>query len=117
MSASTAQLSGDRVWQIDGPIGDGAGPGLDGRTAIGETRWSQRATVAGEVRSMRIAPLHDSPTMELVLVDASGALSVVFLGRRSIAGVGVGTHLEVEGMVSVHKARLAMLNPTYRILR
>ena len=66
---------------------------------------------------MRIAPLHDSPTIELVLADPSGTLSVVFLGRRSIAGIAVGTHLEVEGMVGVHKARLAVLNPTYRILR
>ena len=66
---------------------------------------------------MRIAPLHDSPTIELVLGDSTGTISVVFLGRRSIAGIFVGTHLEVEGMVGVHKARLAVLNPTYRILR
>ena len=65
---------------------------------------------------MRIAPQHDSPTLEVVLVDQTGAISVVFLGRRAIAGLDVGTRMSVEGMVGVHKARLAILNPSYRLL-
>jgi hypothetical protein len=65
---------------------------------------------------MRVAPQHDAPTLELILVDDSGGLSVVFLGRRGIAGVDVGTRLLVEGTVGIHKGRLALLNPSYRIL-
>ena len=68
------------------------------------------------MRSVRVAPLHDAPTLELLLVDGSGAISVVFLGRRAIAGVGVGTRMVVEGTVGVHRARLAILNPSYRLL-
>jgi hypothetical protein len=41
---------------------------------------------------------------------------VLFLGRRSIAGIGVGTKMAVEGMVGIHKARLAILNPSYQLL-
>jgi hypothetical protein len=63
-----------------------------------------------------VAPLHDSPTLELVLVDATGAISLVFLGRREIAGIGVGTVMTAEGVVGIHQARLAILNPTYRLL-
>jgi hypothetical protein len=55
-------------------------------------------------------------TLELVLVDDTGALSVVFLGRRSLAGVDVGSRMVVTGTVGVHKARLALLNPTYRLV-
>jgi amino acid transporter len=89
---------------------------LPNRTRILDAHWRQHVTVAGRVRSLRVAPQHDAPTLELILVDESGAISVVFLGRRSISGVEVGTKMTVEGTVGVHKARLAVLNPTYRLL-
>ena len=81
-----------------------------------EARWRDQVRVAGEVRSVRIVSQHDSPTLELVLVDGTGALSIVFLGRRQIAGVEVGTRLEASGTVGVFRNRLAMLNPTYKLL-
>jgi amino acid transporter len=89
---------------------------VPGASPIGDIRWRQRVLIAGRVRSIRVAPLHDAPTLELVLVDETGGTSVVFLGRRGIAGVDVGTRMVVEGTVGVHKARLAMLNPSYRLL-
>jgi len=64
---------------------------------------------------VRVAPLHDTPTLEVVIVDATGAISLVFLGRREVAGIGVGTVMTADGMVGVHQARLAILNPTYRL--
>jgi len=41
---------------------------------------------------------------------------VVFFGRRSIAGIGPGVILTVEGAVGEHQGRLAMLNPAYEIV-
>jgi len=73
-------------------------------------------TIAGRVRSIRVAPLHDAPTLELIIADGTGAISVVFLGRRGLAGVTVGTRLQVEGRVGIHKARLAIMNPPYQLL-
>jgi len=108
---------------IQGPAPDGTGDVTFDRqasagdgTPIIDARWRERVTVAGRVRSVRVAPLHDSPTLELVLIDDTGAISVVFLGRRALAGVEVGTEMRVEGMVGVHKTRLAILNPTYQLL-
>ncbi len=89
---------------------------VDGVTPIIDAGWRDRVVVAGEVRSVRVAPLHDAPTLELVLVDGTGAMSVLFLGRRSIAGVGVGSKMVVEGTVGIHRARLALRNPVYRLL-
>jgi hypothetical protein len=94
-----------------------APPRPDGATPIAEARWRRHVTVVGEVRSMRVAPLHDAPTLEVVLVDGTGAVSAVFLGRRSIPGIQVGTKMAVEGTVGIHKARLASHNPAYRLLR
>ena len=94
----------------------GMGVTVDGRTAIIDAHWRERVTIVGRVRSLRVAPQHDAPTLELVLTDDTGAISVVFLGRRSLAGVEVGSRMVVEGTVGVHRARLALLNPSYRLV-
>ena len=82
-------------------------------TPIGEVRHRERVRVRGRVRSVRVRPWGDNPTLELVLVDDTGGLTVVFLARRRLAGVRPGTFMEVEGVVGVHQRRLAMLNPVY----
>ena len=43
-------------------------------------------------------------------------ITVVFLGRRSVAGIAVGTRLVVDGVVGDHHGRQAILNPRYEIL-
>jgi hypothetical protein len=89
---------------------------VPGCTPIADATWRDRVKIAGRVRSVRVAPLHDAPTVELILVDGTASISVLFLGRRSIAGIGVGTRMAVEGMVGIHKTRLAILNPSYQLL-
>ena len=43
-------------------------------------------------------------------------MTLVFLGRRSIAGIHSGTLLVAEGTVGKHRNKLAMVNPLYEIL-
>jgi hypothetical protein len=43
-------------------------------------------------------------------------LTLVFLGRREIGGIGPGAVLTAEGVVGTHRNRPAMLNPTYTLL-
>ncbi|MGH9227597.1 MAG: hypothetical protein ACRD07_02515 [Acidimicrobiales bacterium] len=78
-------------------------------------RYRDRVRIGGRVRSLRVAPQHDAPLLELVLDDGSAAISVVFLGRRGLAGVAVGAHMVVEGTVGLHRSHLAMLNPAYEL--
>jgi RecG-like helicase len=89
---------------------------IPGSTSIIDATWRKRVTITGKVRSLRVAPLHDAPTLELVLVDATGTISVVFLGRRNLAGVDVGSRMIVDGTVGIHQARLAIMNPSYQLL-
>ena len=89
---------------------------VPGTVPISEARWRRRVSIAGRVRSLRVAPQHDAPTLELILVDGTGAISVVFLGRRGLAGVDVGTRMAVSGTVGIHKNRLALMNPSYQLL-
>jgi amino acid transporter len=88
----------------------------DGPTAIANVRWRQRVTVEGRVRSLRVRPLADVPSLECVLTDGTGSISVVFHGRREIAGVSVGTIMRVNGTAIDHHGRLAVLNPLYTLL-
>jgi len=90
-------------------------PGAD-VIPIADVGWRERARVAGRVRSVRIQPLAGVPTLQCTLVDETGGLSVVFLGRRAIAGIQPGTRMVVEGMVGEHDGRLALLNPDYQLL-
>jgi amino acid transporter len=91
-------------------------PRRDGAiTRIADVRWRDHVTIRGEVRSLRVVSQHDSPTLELVVDDGTGALSIVFLGRRSIAGIEVGTRLSATATLGAFKGRLAMLNPTYAL--
>jgi RecG-like helicase len=82
---------------------------------IAEVTYREPARVRGRVRSVRVRPWADSPTLEIVLTDETGGITVVFLARRRIAGIRPGTVMTVEGMVGVHARRLAILNPVYEL--
>ena len=82
---------------------------------IADLQFRQRARVRGRVRSLRVRPWADSPTLEVVLVDDTGGITVVFLARRRLGGVRPGTVMSVEGMVGAHERRLAILNPEYEL--
>lgn len=83
---------------------------------IAEVEWRHPARVEGRVRSVRVQPRAGVPTLECTLVDETGGLAVVFLGRRRIAGIRPGQHLMVEGMAGAHQGRLALIDPYYEIL-
>jgi RecJ-like exonuclease len=68
------------------------------------------------VHTVRLQPGLEVPTLECTLVDDSGAIKVVFLGRRSIPGLEPGALISVEGMVGKHRGDLAMINPRYDLL-
>jgi amino acid transporter len=85
-------------------------------TPIGEARWRDQVRVRGKVKTVRVAPQHDVPVYECLVDDGTGAVLAVFLGRRELAAVGCGTKLELVGTVGIHRDRLAVLNPTYKVL-
>lgn len=80
---------------------------------IADVVWRRRAQVGGRVRSIRVRPWGEVPTLEAVIVDSTGALTVGFLGRRRIPGITLGCSLTVEGMVGVRNNKLLILNPAY----
>ena len=69
------------------------------------------------MKTLRVQPSGNDQSLECTLIDRSGhAVTLVFLGRRSIAGVHNGTFIMAEGTVGKHRNKLAMVNPLYEIL-
>jgi RecG-like helicase len=89
---------------------------IAGTVPIRTVRWRQRVRIAGTIRSTRVQPSGGVPTLECVISDSTGSMSVVFLGRRQVAGLDIGRRLIAEGMVGSHSDRLAILNPIYELL-
>ena len=88
-----------------------------GPQKIGDVRWRDLATVEGTVRSLRARPWAENvASVECTLVDGSGGLELVFLGRRIVGGVGLGTRMRAAGRVGAHHGRLAILNPVYELM-
>jgi hypothetical protein len=113
---------------VTGPSADGphAGSSSDaaprapvpahGTVAIATVTWRQRARIEGRVRTVRVQPLAGTSTLECVLQDDTGAMSLVFLGRSKIPGIEVGSRVRAEGVAGEHRGRLAILNPVYQLL-
>jgi hypothetical protein len=101
-----------------GGNGDGAGVTATlgtSRVDIADVQWRQRVRVTGTVSALRVQPVSGTSTLECTLMDNTGGISVLFLGRRTIAGIEIGTKMTVEGMVVEHHRRLAIMNPVYEV--
>ena len=91
-------------------------PATDGTTPIAALAYRQRMRFSGRVRSVRMQPLSGVPTLVCTMVDDTGSVNLVFLGRRAIPGVEPGTRISAEGMVGRHNGQLAVINPLYQLL-
>jgi hypothetical protein len=89
-----------------------------GVTAIADLKARAEGTVVGEISSLRIVPRAGSPSLEATMNDGSGALVVLWTGRRKIAGISPGKRLVVSGRgaASGPHGRLLMINPRYELL-
>ncbi|MBD5787676.1 OB-fold nucleic acid binding domain-containing protein [Cellulosimicrobium terreum] len=87
-----------------------------GCCAVSELPDRRRATVSGVLRSVVLRPREGVPTVEVELYDGSGAIDLVWLGRRRIAGIEPGRRARAEGLVCEVDGRRTMFNPRYELL-
>lgn len=86
-------------------------PDVAGRDPIGSVQPRQAVRVGGLVVDARLRPWVGGEVFECVLDDGTGKLTLAFLGRRSVAGIGPGALLSADGVVGTHRGRLLLLNP------
>lgn len=69
--------------------------------------------VAGAVVSIKVRPREDVSVIEAVIDDGTGRVTASWLGRRSIAGLHLGSRLIVEGRLGLKDGALQVMNPTF----
>jgi len=75
----------------------------------------ERVTLQGVLRTVTLRPRGGVPALEAELYDGSAVLTVVWLGRRRIAGVEPGRKVRVQGRVGTQNHHRVMFNPRYEL--
>jgi hypothetical protein len=88
---------------------------------LGAKRLSECAdrvpvTVFGTIRAVTIRPRAGTPTLEAELYDGSAVVTLVWLGRRTIAGVGPGAQVRATGRITTAEGRRLIYNPRYELM-
>ncbi|KPM55519.1 DNA-binding protein [Frankia sp. CcI49] len=79
-------------------------------------RDREEACVAGSIRSVTVRARSGGPSLEVDLYDGSGTVTLVFLGRKHIAGIEAGRSVKASGRVVVRDERTTIFNPRYELL-
>ena len=86
---------------------------IEGTVRIGAAPNRRRVKVAGVVRRITVRPVEGFEALEGVVYDGTGELTAVWLGRRSIPGLVLGSRLILEGVLGRDKRGLRMVNPIF----
>ena len=86
---------------------------IPGAAAIAEAPTRTRVKLAGVVKRITVHPEHGLEALEALLTDGTGEMSVLWMGRRSIPGLTLGTRVVVEGVVGEQRQGRRMVNPSF----
>ena len=75
----------------------------------------QRVELQGSLRTVTLRPRGGVPALEAELYDGSALITLVWLGRRRIAGIEAGRGIKVTGRVGVQDKMRVMFNPRYEL--
>jgi hypothetical protein len=70
----------------------------------------------GQLRTVTLRPRGGVPALEADLYDGTAVLTLVWLGRRQIAGIGPGREIRVSGRIGRHEGSRVLYNPRYELL-
>jgi RecG-like helicase len=90
---------------------------IPGTTRIGDAQARSGSKLAGVVRRITVRPVEGYESLEALISDGTGEIEVVWMGRRSIPGLSLGTRVVVEGVVAEQRGHMRMVNPTFEFSR
>ena len=105
----TASLSS---WELSGRETWGGSPLV---RKLGDLGPRRRFVVTGRIRSTGTTLVGRAEAFSCVLEDGTGEVTLVFVGRRAIDGLAVGTRCTVEGTAQRQPGKLVTWNPLYVI--
>lgn len=74
-----------------------------------------RVQLQGSLRTVTLRPRGGVPALEAELYDGTGVITVIWLGRRRIAGIAPGRQIKVSGRVGLQEGVRVMFNPRYEL--
>lgn len=86
---------------------------VPGTVRIAEAPMRTPVRLAGVVKRITVHPEHGLEALEAVITDGSGEMSVLWMGRRSIPGLTLGSRLAVEGVIGEQRHGRRMVNPSF----
>lgn len=106
LTASEQQLEAERL-QDDA--------NRSGCVLASDCQRGQLVSLAGRLRTVVYTPRTNLPTLEAELYDGSDTVTLVWLGRRRIAGIEPGRALTVRGRLALRDGRKVVYNPFYEL--
>ncbi|HKT03818.1 MAG TPA: OB-fold nucleic acid binding domain-containing protein [Rugosimonospora sp.] len=86
-----------------------------GCTPACDVKRGEQVTVSGRLRTVVYTPRTNLPTLEADLWDGSDVVTLVWLGRRHIAGIEPGRQLTARGRIATRDDRKVIYNPYYQL--
>lgn len=86
---------------------------VPGMVRIRDATPRTRVKLAGVVRRITVRPLEGNESLEALLDDGTGEVTVVWMGRRSIPGLNLGTRLIVKGLLAEQRGERRIVNPQF----
>ena len=84
---------------------------VPGTTRIAEAPIREPVKIAGVIKRMTVFPMEGKESLEAIVSDGSGEAVVVFMGRRGIGGLTLGTRVVVDGVLGEQRGTRKMINP------
>ncbi|RKT53436.1 OB-fold nucleic acid binding domain-containing protein [Saccharothrix australiensis] len=80
-----------------------------------DCKSGEEVTVLGRLRSVELCPRDAAATLEAELYDGTEGVTLVWLGRRRIAGIEPGRTIKARGRIAVRDGRKVLYNPYYEL--
>lgn len=87
-----------------------------GAKAVCDCCAGEKVEILGKVRTVALQPCDSLAALVAEIYDGTDAVDLVWLGRRTIAGIEAGRTIRATGRIALRDGHKAMYNPTYQLI-
>lgn len=87
-----------------------------GARAACDCAAGDKVEILGKVRTVALQPSDSLAAVIAEVYDGTDAVDLIWLGRRSIAGIEAGRTIRATGRIAMRDGHKAMYNPVYQLM-
>jgi RecG-like helicase len=84
---------------------------IPGSVRIAHAPKRQPVKIAGVIRRITVLPMEGAEALEALISDGTGEVTAVFMGRRGIGGLSLGSRVVVDGVIAEQHGEHRIVNP------